>query len=71
VGEAVRLTVVPGLPEAEVVCALLRGEGIRCAFRATHVAAGFSHWQEVLVADEDLAGAQALLDAEPEPGVEG
>jgi hypothetical protein len=68
---AVRLTVVPGLPEAEVVCALLRGEGIRCAFRATHVAAGVSVWQEVLVAEEDLAAAQAVLAAEPEPGLDG
>ena len=33
--DAVRLTTIPGEPEAEALCGLLRSEGIECAHRQT------------------------------------
>jgi Putative prokaryotic signal transducing protein len=66
VGDSVRLTVVRDEGEAEVLCGLLRGEGIRCAYRATDItaeyAAGvFGGWREVLVDEDDLSRARELL----------
>jgi hypothetical protein len=63
------LTVVSGEPEAEILCGLLRSEGIECAFRDTEqidtsledfIAAGA---QEILVRETDLAAAKELLAA--------
>jgi Putative prokaryotic signal transducing protein len=66
---AVVVKVVSGTSEAEVVCGLLRSEGIECAFRDTEaidssledfIAAGA---QEILVHESDLAAAKELLEA--------
>ena len=66
---AVVLTVVSGEPEADVVCGLLRSEGIKCAYRDTEaidspledfMAAGA---QEILVRESDLEAAKELLAA--------
>jgi hypothetical protein len=67
------LTVVASEPEAEVVCGLLRSEGIECASRDTDeidstvedfIAAGP---QEILVHESDLEAAKELLAASQEP----
>ena len=63
------LTVVGDEMEAEVLCGLLRANGIRCAYRKSNRAAaiaGASGWSiagptDVLVGEDDLAAAQALL----------
>ena len=66
---AVVVKVVSGTSEAEVVCGLLRSEGIECAYRDTEaidsqledfMAAGS---QEILVHESDLAAAKELLEA--------
>jgi putative signal transducing protein len=63
------LTVVSGEPEAEVLCGLLRSEGIECAYRDTEqidtsledfIAAGA---REILVREADLEAAKELLAA--------
>ena len=68
--DAVVLTVVSGESEAEVVCGLLRSEGIECAHRDTDaidspledfIAAGS---QEILVHAADLETAKELLAAQ-------
>jgi hypothetical protein len=65
---AVRVTVVPGEPEAEVFCGLLRANGIKCAYRPTPEEdspfegfGGEGGEREILVAPEDLEAARALL----------
>jgi hypothetical protein len=67
--EPVVLTVVSGEPEAEVVCGLLRSEGIECAYRDTaaidssledFTSAGA---REILVRPADLEAAKELLAA--------
>ena len=67
--DGVVLTVVSGQPEAEVVCGLLRSEGIECGYRDTDqidssledfIAAGS---QEILVHEADLQSARELLAA--------
>jgi len=68
VSEPVPLTAVPDEGEAEILCGMLRVEGIRCAHRITDLAhddAGqaFGGWREVLVAESDLARAEELLRA--------
>jgi putative signal transducing protein len=66
-GEGVVLTVVASEPEAEIVCGLLRSNGIDCAFRDTEeidspledfTAAGR---QEILVREADFEDAKSLL----------
>jgi hypothetical protein len=66
-GEDVVLMVVSGEPEAEVVCGLLRSEGIDCFYRDTEAidspledftAAGP---REILVKASDLEAAKELL----------
>ena len=68
--ESVVLTVVPSETEAEVLCGLLQANGIECGYRETDaidspiedfIPAGP---QEVLVREDDLEAARALL---PEP----
>ena len=65
--ETVVLTIVPGETEAELLCGLLRSNGIECAYRDTSsidstiedfIAAGP---REVLVHAADLEAARALL----------
>jgi len=72
-GGTVVLTVVSGQSEAEVVCGLLRSNGIKCAYRDTEaidssledfMAAGS---REILVHESDLDAAKELLAA-PEVG---
>ena len=62
------LTVVPDEGEAEVLCRLLRTEGIPCSYRGSDLAVGgsdggysFAGWREILVDDNDLARARELL----------
>ena len=66
--ESVVLVVVSGESEAEIVCGLLRSEGIDCAYRETHaidspledfMAAGP---REILVRPADLDAARSLID---------
>ena len=64
-----RVTVVASGLEAEMVCALLRTEGIECFARHTDEAVGF--WQTgaggahevVVVRDDDLPQARELVEA--------
>ena len=67
--QTVVLTVVPGETEAELLCGLLRSNGIECAYRDTDaidspiedfIAAGP---REVLIYEADLETARALLPA--------
>jgi len=67
--EVVRVTTVPGEPEAEVFCGLLRANGIKCGYRPTDEAdsafegfGGEGGEREILVAPADLEAARALLD---------
>lgn len=62
------LTVVHDEAEAELLCGLLRTNGIECSFRKTDVAAGA--WTgafarggpiEVLVNEDDVVAARRLL----------
>jgi hypothetical protein len=66
---AVVVKVVSGQSEAEVVCGLLRSEGIECAYRDTEaidssledfIAAGA---QEILVHESNLEAAKQVLEA--------
>jgi hypothetical protein len=65
----VQLTIVPTAAEAELLCALLRTEGIECDHRATNLGVGAMDGvpgggpREVVVAEESLARAQELLAA--------
>jgi hypothetical protein len=65
--DAVVVKVVSGTSEAEIVCGLLRSQGIECGYRDTEaidspledfIAAGA---QEVLVNASDLEAARELL----------
>ena len=71
--EGVVVTVVDSVPEADIVCGLLRSAGIECGYRDTETidspledftAAG---QQEILVRSEDLEDAKELLAAPAEP----
>jgi hypothetical protein len=69
---SVRLRIVSDETEAEVVCGLLRSEGIRCFHRPTNLSAegvvpGAGSWREILVNEEDVAFARDLVDAAAEP----
>lgn len=67
--EAVYLTLVPSEVEAELLCALLRTEGIECEQRPTNFSVGTMDGmpgggpREVFVDTQDLARAQELLAA--------
>ena len=67
--EPVRVTTVPGEPEAEVFCGLLRANGIKCAFRPTDEPdsafegfGGEGGNYEILVDPSDLEDAKTLLN---------
>ena len=71
--EPVRVTVVQNEPEAELVCSLLRSEGIECYHRPTNVTAGAFDGvvgsggsREVLVAPHAVERARELLAAADE-----
>jgi hypothetical protein len=65
----VPLTIVPNEAEAELLCALLRTEGIACDHRQTNFSAGAMDGmpsggpREVVVAEESLERAQEILAA--------
>ncbi len=65
--DVVRVTTVPGEPEAEALCGLLRSEGIECAYRPTletdsaFEGIGGDGQQEILVHKDDLERARELL----------
>jgi hypothetical protein len=65
----VRLTVVSSQTEADIICSLLRENGIACgehaADMATYGTAGFGGWREILVGQEHLEEAQRLLETPP------
>lgn len=67
--DAVYLTLVPSELEAELLCALLRTEGIECEQRPTNFSVGTMDGmpgggpREVFVHERDLARAQELLAA--------
>jgi hypothetical protein len=68
VDDAVRLTKVPGEPEAELLCNHLRDNGLECAFRPSNEAdsafegfGGLGGMYEVLVHQKDLERALELL----------
>ena len=68
--ELVRLTVVAGEPEAEMLRGMLANEGIESMQRPTDAAAGaLDGWaaggaREILVRQNDLEAARALLGVE-------
>ena len=63
--DLVRLTVVASQGEADVICSLLRANGIHCGERATDLSqergGGYGGWREVLVRDDDVAAARDLI----------
>jgi hypothetical protein len=65
----VPLTVVPNVYEADMLCALLRTEGIACAHRPTNVGAAFTQGQpsagprEIMVDEACFQRAQELVAA--------
>ena len=70
--DAVRLMVVGNSMEAEMICGLLRTEGIACDHRQTDMGAGAgdavgdSGPREILVGRVDVERAQELVTADPE-----
>jgi hypothetical protein len=64
----VRLTVVPSLAEADVICGLLRVNGIPCNHReADNIEMLGGLWHEVLVPEDRLAEARDPLASTPPP----
>jgi hypothetical protein len=62
----VRLTVVESQGEADVICSMLRAEGIRCSERQAHSIEDKRDRREILAAESDLPRARELLaSAEP------
>jgi hypothetical protein len=65
----VPLTVVPNIYEAEMLCGLLRTEGITCDYRSTDLSVAFGAGQqsgaarEILVEEVALERARELLAA--------
>ena len=67
--EVAPLTLVPNEYEAEIVCALLRTEGITCDHRPTNFAVGMMDGmpgggpREIIVREEDFERAHEILEA--------
>jgi Putative prokaryotic signal transducing protein len=68
VAELVVLEVVGSEPEAELICSLLRSEGIPCIQQKTNYAAGVGDGmsviggpREIVVHEENLAAAREVL----------
>ncbi|MDX6387202.1 MAG: putative prokaryotic signal transducing protein [Gaiellaceae bacterium] len=67
--DAVYLTLVPSEVEAELLCALLRTDGIECEQRPTNFSVGMMDGmpgggpREVFVGEQDLARAREILAA--------
>jgi Putative prokaryotic signal transducing protein len=66
----VALTMVRSEAEAEVLCGMLRSNGIKCGYQQTNVGAGAADGftrggvLEVFVAEEDASRAQELLGSD-------
>ena len=61
----VRLTLVSSLGEADVICGLLRTEGIDAKSREVlpgNLAGGWGSWQEILVPEANLERARELIE---------
>ena len=70
--EFVHLTVVPNEAEAELLCALLRTEGIDCDHRPTNFGVASMDGlpggpREVTVEEDGLVRAQEILEASTRP----
>jgi hypothetical protein len=67
--DTMRLTIVGSQGEADIICSLLRLNGIGCGDRAANLSAerggGFGGWREILVSEDDLDAARELLAAPP------
>ena len=65
----VHLTAVGSQTEADIICSLLRENGIKCGDRPTDVAiqgmGGSGGWREILVSEEQLEAARELLPTTP------
>ena len=65
----VHLTAVASQTEADIICSLLRENGIKCGDRATDVAiqgmGGSGGWREILVSEDQLDAARELLPSTP------
>jgi putative signal transducing protein len=68
----VTLTVVSNEPEAEILCGLLRSNGIACTYRRTDLAAGMADAstsmagpREIFVEAKQLEEARKLLPGRP------
>jgi hypothetical protein len=63
----VRLTVVASEMEADLICGMLRVNGVQCSYRKTDLAAAWTEGLarggpvEILVFQEDLENARELL----------
>ncbi len=75
--DPVKLTVVSNEMEAEIVCGLLRENGIQCAMRKSDRAGAFSALSggfavdgaiEIVVHEQDLAAARELLPQDQPEG---
>jgi hypothetical protein len=70
--DVVVVTVVASEGEAEIVCGLLRANGIKCGYRDTDaIDASLENFgptgpREILVADADLEDARSVLAARPD-----
>ena len=62
----VHLTAVGSQTEADIICSLLRENGIKCGDRPTDVAiqgmGGSGGWREILVSEEQLEAARSSTD---------
>jgi Putative prokaryotic signal transducing protein len=74
----VRLTIVYDEIEAEMICQVLREEGIECGHRRTNVSAGawrllptIGGQREVFVNDADADAARDVLERLESPAAEG
>jgi hypothetical protein len=65
--DAVRVTTLPGEPEAEALCGLLRSQGIECAHRLTEEddspfeGIATDGMREILVHQADLERAREII----------
>jgi hypothetical protein len=68
----VPLTIVPNEVEAEILCALLRSEGITCEHRATNLGVGSMDGmpggaREIIVEEAGFDRAREILEASRPP----
>jgi hypothetical protein len=56
-----RLTVMANEGEADVICSMLRVEGIECSTHPADSIESIGDWVEIVVDESDLAAARELL----------